>query len=126
MKFVMKPDPRHCKFAARIIACSKDAEDSCNQIMDVSDIIIRGLLMHANPHVFVFRQLIAEGLENADPELRVGHIAVLKEFALRAPDAFEQKSDVITAFLLNKVLLVEESSDPVSGLIPIWYLILNY
>lgn len=32
-------------------------------------------------------------------------MAVLAQFALRAPDAFEQKSDVVTSFLIKKVLM---------------------
>ena len=39
---------------------------------------------------------------------------MLRELAFRAPDAFEQKSDVITAFLLKKVLMTQSSSNAVS------------
>ncbi len=39
-----------------------------------------------------------------DDEKLVAHIAVLAQLALRAPDAFEQKSDVVTAFLVKEVL----------------------
>ena len=34
----------------------------------------------------------------------VAHIAVLAQLSLRVPDAFEQKSDVIMAFLVKHVL----------------------
>lgn len=55
-------------------------------------------------------QSIADGLADVDAEKLVAHIAVLAQLALRAPDAFEQKSDVVTAFLVKQVLT--SSTDP--------------
>lgn len=55
-------------------------------------------------------------MADASPELLVAHIAALAQFALLAPDAFESKSDVITEFLVKKLLMVPQLPDPVSGL----------
>jgi sister-chromatid-cohesion protein PDS5 len=62
---------------------------------------------------FVRAKSIAQGLPNADPELQAAHIAVLAQFASLAPDSFEQKSDVIMAFLLKQVLMTPMPSDTV-------------
>ncbi len=43
----------------------------------------------------------------------MGHIAVLAQLSLRAPDAFEQKSDVIMEFLVRQVLRSNEDEDMV-------------
>ena len=50
-------------------------------------------------------QDILEHLEEATPEQLVAHVAVLVQFARYQPDAFEQKSDTIMAFLLKEVLM---------------------
>lgn len=36
----------------------------------------------------------------------MAHVVVLAQFARFAPDAFEHKSDVLTAFLLKELLMV--------------------
>lgn len=36
MRFVMESHPRHAKFAARLIACMRNAEELCAQVVDVS------------------------------------------------------------------------------------------
>lgn len=61
-------------------------------------------------------QSIAGSLEDVDAEKLIAHIAVLAQLALRAPDAFEQKSDVVTAFLVKQVLTssAEPEDEPVS------------
>lgn len=61
-------------------------------------------------------QTIADALPEADSDHQAAHIAVLAQLALRSPDAFELKSDVITAFLLKKVLMTGNEADPVSVL----------
>ena len=43
----------------------------------------------------------------------VAHIAALAQLAKLAPDAFENKSDVIMAFLLKEVLMTHGTHDPV-------------
>ncbi|KAH9928578.1 armadillo-type protein [Amylocystis lapponica] len=89
MRYVMSPNARHAKFSARLISCLKNAEELCGQIVDA----------------------IAEGLPDADPELLVAHITVLQQLALRAPDAFERKSDVITTFLVKDLLMSPSDVD---------------
>ncbi|CCM05112.1 uncharacterized protein FIBRA_07319 [Fibroporia radiculosa] len=83
MRFVLQSNIRHAKFSARLLTCFKNAEELCGQVVDT----------------------IAEGLQEADPELVAAHVAVLAQLALKSPDAFEQKSDVIMAFLLKQVLM---------------------
>ncbi|OSD08806.1 hypothetical protein PYCCODRAFT_1380708 [Trametes coccinea BRFM310] len=82
MRFVMESNARHAKFAARLIARMRNADQLCEQMV----------------------ASIADNLGKVDPETLVAHIAVLAQLALRAPEAFEQKSDVITAFLVKQVL----------------------
>ncbi|KAH8116096.1 armadillo-type protein [Phellopilus nigrolimitatus] len=81
--------PRHAKFAARVIAFTKNKEDLCSEVV----------------------QFIADELPKADSDILVAHIAVLVEIVRFAPDAFEHKSDVIVAFLLKETLLRPGSSD---------------
>ncbi|KAF9818035.1 hypothetical protein IEO21_02996 [Rhodonia placenta] len=89
-RFVMSSHARHAKFAARIMTCMKDSEDLCVQVVET----------------------MADALPEAEPELLVAHVAVLAQLALRAPDAFEQRSDVITAFILKQILMKKtEPSD---------------
>ncbi|KAH9849574.1 armadillo-type protein [Lenzites betulinus] len=87
MRFVMDANPRHAKFAARLIAFSRNAEELCEQVVES----------------------ISDSLREVEGEKLVAHIAVLSQLALRAPDAFEQKSDVVTSFLVKHVL---KSSTP--------------
>ncbi|KAI0336697.1 hypothetical protein GY45DRAFT_1315302 [Cubamyces sp. BRFM 1775] len=89
MRFVMEPNARHAKFAARLIACMRNAEELCEQVIES----------------------ISDTLADVDPEKLVAHIAVLAQLALRAPDAFEQKSDVVTAFLVKQVLKSSSADD---------------
>ncbi|KAI0634818.1 armadillo-type protein [Trametes polyzona] len=89
MRFVMESNPRHAKFAARLIACMKNPEELCSQVVES----------------------IADSLDEVEPEQLVAHIAVLAQLALRAPDAFEQKSDVVTAFLVKQVLKSSPTDD---------------
>lgn len=58
-------------------------------------------------------QTLADSLPNADEDELVANLAALAEFASASPDAFEQKSDVITAFLLKQVLMVPSPQDEV-------------
>ncbi|PIL27726.1 hypothetical protein GSI_10879 [Ganoderma sinense ZZ0214-1] len=82
MRFVMDANPRHAKFASRLIVCMKNGEQLCTQVVES----------------------IADDLEEVDLDKLVAHIAVLAQLSLRAPDAFEQKSDVIMAYLVKQVL----------------------
>lgn len=52
-------------------------------------------------------------MEEVSPEKLVAHIAVLAQLSLRAPDAFEQKSDVIMEFLVKEVLRSDTEDEDV-------------
>ncbi|KZT68344.1 hypothetical protein DAEQUDRAFT_812146 [Daedalea quercina L-15889] len=83
MRFVMSSNLRHAKFAARILAECKDSIEMCVTVVES----------------------IADALPCANPDSLAAHMAVLAQLALRTPDAFEQKSDVVTSFLIKKVLM---------------------
>ncbi|KAH9932198.1 armadillo-type protein [Fomitopsis serialis] len=89
MKFVMSSNARHAKFAARILAHCKDSEEACGTVVES----------------------IADVLPEAEPDLLAAHIVVLAQLALKAPDAFEQKSDVVTSFLIKKVLMKSQDEN---------------
>ncbi|KAI8986667.1 armadillo-type protein [Trametes punicea] len=89
MRFVMESNARHAKFAARLIACMRNSEELCGEVVES----------------------IADGLADAGPEKLVAHIAVLAQLALRAPEAFEQKSDVVVAFLVKQVLISSSNDE---------------
>ncbi|KAJ7695426.1 cohesin-associated protein Pds5 [Mycena rosella] len=75
---------RQAKFAARFLAFSRQKATVCTEVVEV----------------------ICEALGTTSPELLVAHVAVLAQFARFTPDAFEHKSDVLTAFLLKELLMV--------------------
>ncbi|KAK0446041.1 armadillo-type protein [Desarmillaria tabescens] len=81
---------KQAKFAARILASCARQSETCTEVVES----------------------IADGLAEASPELLVAHIAALAQFALLAPDAFESKSDVITEFLVKKLLMIPQLPDP--------------
>ncbi|KII91267.1 hypothetical protein PLICRDRAFT_105332 [Plicaturopsis crispa FD-325 SS-3] len=83
-RYALGPNPRHSKFAARLLSFSKNREELCNDTV----------------------RIITDALPNASPEVLAAHITVLAQFARLAPDSFEQKSDVIMAFLLKQILMV--------------------
>ncbi|TCD68846.1 hypothetical protein EIP91_009560 [Steccherinum ochraceum] len=90
MRFVLESNYRHAKFAARLLARSKDSISNCTEVVES----------------------IADSLPTADSELLAAHTAVLAQLALRSPEAFEVNSDVIIAFLLKKVLMNGNEASP--------------
>lgn len=62
-------------------------------------------------------QTISDELRSVRDDLLVAHITVLAQFARVAPEAFEEKSDVIMAFLMKKVLLGPAPVDMVSEIL---------
>ena len=59
-------------------------------------------------------------MDEIDLDKLVAHIAVLAQLSLRAPDAFEQKSDVIMAYLVKQVLRsVPDVDEDMVGTLPI-------
>ncbi|KAG6901443.1 hypothetical protein C0995_011956 [Termitomyces sp. Mi166 len=95
-RFVLQSNPRMAKFAARIIAVSSDTETTTALV-----------------------ESVVEELPNCEPDKLAAPIAALAQIARFAPAAFEHKSDVITTFLLKKVLMVPTPPDPVRLLITI-------
>ncbi|KAJ7637138.1 armadillo-type protein [Roridomyces roridus] len=75
---------RQAKFAARFLAFSKEKAVVCAEVVDT----------------------IADALGTTAPEILVAHVAVLGQFARFAPDAFEQRSDILMTFLVKKLLMV--------------------
>ncbi|KAH0581979.1 hypothetical protein H2248_011642 [Termitomyces sp. 'cryptogamus'] len=88
-RFALQSNPRLAKFAARIIAVSSDAEASTALV-----------------------ESVVEELPKYEPDKVTAHIAALAQVTRFAPAAFEHKSDVITTFLLKKVLMVPTPPDP--------------
>ncbi|KAF9457542.1 armadillo-type protein [Collybia nuda] len=88
-RLALQSNYRYAKFAARALAFSKNKDEVCAEMVES----------------------IVEGMTDCSPELLVGHIAVLAQFAKYIPDAFEHRSDVIMAFLLKKVLMVPSLPD---------------
>ncbi|KAG6907699.1 hypothetical protein DXG01_007755 [Tephrocybe rancida] len=88
-RLALQPNSRMAKFAARIIAVSGDP-DACTRLVES----------------------VVEELPECAPEKLVAHMAALAQVARFAPAAFEQKSDVITSFLLKKILMVPTPPDP--------------
>ncbi|THH15253.1 hypothetical protein EW146_g5196 [Bondarzewia mesenterica] len=90
MRYVLQSDSRHAKFSARLLAKLRNSEEVCADIVNT----------------------ISEQLPMVAAEKRVAHLTVLKELALIAPDAFEQRSEDIMAFLIKKVLMSPSPPDP--------------
>ncbi|KAI0047729.1 cohesin-associated protein Pds5 [Auriscalpium vulgare] len=90
MRFVLDSNPRQAKFSARLLAKSKNAEDTCTDVVNT----------------------ISDDLPGVDPDKLVAHIAVLAEFAQSAPEAFELKSEDVVAFLIKGVLMKPIPPDP--------------
>ncbi|KDQ60158.1 hypothetical protein JAAARDRAFT_711869 [Jaapia argillacea MUCL 33604] len=84
MRFVLQSNRRHAKFAARLLTFCKDHDQLCEDVINN----------------------IADNLAEADEETLVAHVTVLAELARFAPDAFEQRSDVVMAFVLKQVIMV--------------------
>ncbi|EIW77089.1 cohesin-associated protein Pds5 [Coniophora puteana RWD-64-598 SS2] len=82
---VLGPNARHAKFAARYLAYCKDREEMAIEVIEK----------------------IADELEDVDDEHLVAHLAVLAQFARLSQEVFAHRSEVVTTFLLKKVLMVE-------------------
>ncbi|KAJ3999568.1 armadillo-type protein [Lentinula boryana] len=83
-KHALGSNHRHSKFAARTFAFCEQKDNICGAVVES----------------------IADSLNEASEDQLVAHLVSLGQFARFVPDAFEQKSDVITAFLLRKLLMV--------------------
>ncbi|KAH8102266.1 armadillo-type protein [Cristinia sonorae] len=90
VRYVMESNHRRAKFAARLLTLLKDSDRLCSDVVET----------------------IADSLSTDDEDLLAARTAVLAQIALRAPDAFELKSDVVTAFLLKKVIMSGNEASP--------------
>src|ERR1700736_959973 len=63
MRYVLDSNPRHAKFAARLLAFSKNREKTCNEVIEV---IVSRIELDASTEVF--SQSIADRLSDANPE----------------------------------------------------------
>ncbi len=119
LRLAMGANPRHAKFAARLLSCSKNASD-CMGLVEVCHRY--GLLFCPSSVCSTcISQAVVEDLPNSSDEARVARITVLAQLAKLVPDAFESRSDVITAFLLKHVLMVPISPNEVYfATLPVW------
>ncbi|KAA1473006.1 cohesin-associated protein Pds5 [Dentipellis sp. KUC8613] len=91
LRFALDSDARHSKFAARLLARSKDSAKQC---------------AHA------IADTLPEMDLDSEDETLVAHLAVLREFASAAPDAFEKRSQDIMSFVVKNVLMQPVTLDP--------------
>ncbi|KDQ22406.1 hypothetical protein PLEOSDRAFT_171792 [Pleurotus ostreatus PC15] len=76
--------PRHAKFAARLLAFSKDRAANCSQVLDT----------------------ITNELEDASDDVLLARMSVLAQFARFASETFDRHSEQITTFVLQNILMV--------------------
>ncbi|KAF9482670.1 hypothetical protein BDN70DRAFT_399452 [Pholiota conissans] len=90
MNLAMGEDWRQAKFAARYLAFCKSKATSCSTLVES----------------------IADAIAETDSELPASYVAALAQLARFAPDAFEQKSDVIMPYLIKRIIMVPSPVDP--------------
>ncbi|KAF8634850.1 hypothetical protein AX17_004098 [Amanita inopinata Kibby_2008] len=90
IRYALQSLPRQAKFAARLLAFSKNKEEACSEVVEK----------------------ISDSLSEEDSAALVARVAALSQLARHAPDAFEQKSDVIMSFLLKNILMVPIVASP--------------
>ncbi|KAF7430453.1 hypothetical protein PC9H_006160 [Pleurotus ostreatus] len=83
-RFATGEHPRHAKFAARLLAFSKDRAANCSQVLDT----------------------ITNELEDASDDVLLARMSVLAQFARFASETFDRHSEQITAFVLQNILMV--------------------
>ncbi|KAJ3791729.1 hypothetical protein GGU11DRAFT_826083 [Lentinula aff. detonsa] len=88
-KHALGSNHRHSKFAARTFAFCKQKDNICSAVVES----------------------IADSLNEASEDQLVAHLVSLGQFACFVLDAFKQKSDVITVFLLRKLLMDNVKDD---------------
>ncbi|KAI0689173.1 armadillo-type protein [Cytidiella melzeri] len=88
-RFTRESSYRHAKFAARLLACTKNHEEICARVVE----------------------FIADSLSTEDSEQLTTDLSVLAQLVIKSPDAFERKSDVIMKFLLKQVIMAESVLD---------------
>jgi len=53
-------------------------------------------------------------MEEQQSDLPIAHVAALSQMARFAPDAFEQKSDVVMTYLVKRIIMIPSPVDAVS------------
>ncbi|KAF5318692.1 hypothetical protein D9619_010650 [Psilocybe cf. subviscida] len=89
VKLALGDDWRQAKFASRYLSFAKGKDTFCAEVVES----------------------IASSMEEEDAVTNVANIAALGQLARFAPDAFEQKSDVIMAYIVNRILMVPTPVD---------------
>ncbi|KAF8156995.1 armadillo-type protein [Crassisporium funariophilum] len=90
VRYATDSEWRQAKFAARYLAFSKNREGLCSQVIEV----------------------ISKAMSDKAAALPVSHVAALVQLARFAPDAFEQRSDVIMTYLIKRILMVPSLIPP--------------
>jgi hypothetical protein len=96
-----------CRPSSRLLAQPREEMRRCRRCQSFFTISVSRIL------IALGCQGIADALPTTNPETLAAHVAVLAQFALVAPDAFQSRSDAIMAFLLKKVLMVSTPPEPV-------------
>ncbi|KAF9559464.1 hypothetical protein CPC08DRAFT_763333 [Agrocybe pediades] len=98
MKFALGSDWRRAKFAARYLAFSKNKDLLCAEVIESI--------------ATAMEEDSADKKKKQPPSISVAHVAALVQLARFAPDAFEQKSDVIMTYLVKRVLMIPSPVNP--------------
>ncbi|CAE6417041.1 unnamed protein product [Rhizoctonia solani] len=83
VKIALSDVPKQAKFALRVLSHCKDGAHLCAKVVNT----------------------IAPALPSAKGDTLVAHIAALAEAAKSCPEAFEDKSNVITTYLVQELLM---------------------
>ncbi|CAE6540975.1 unnamed protein product [Rhizoctonia solani] len=83
VKIALSDVPKQAKFALRVLSHCKDGAHLCAKVINT----------------------IAPALPGAEGDTLVAHIAALAEAAKSCPEAFEDKSNVITTYLVQELLM---------------------
>ncbi|KAJ7348654.1 hypothetical protein DFH08DRAFT_960035 [Mycena albidolilacea] len=89
-RIALKRSHRQAKFAARLLAFSKNKATVCMEVVDP----------------VLCAQTMSDALGTDAPEALVAQIAVLAQFVQFAPDAFKHRNDVFTEVLVKDLLMV--------------------
>lgn len=92
-RLAMEGTPKQAKYAARVLAYSKEADDRCLKLVEVSHPL----------QIMADEQEIVSELSITNEQL-VAHLSALSELALSCPGAFGDHSDRIIDFVTKKVL----------------------
>ncbi|KAJ8473024.1 hypothetical protein ONZ45_g16446 [Pleurotus djamor] len=89
-RYALGDNRRHAKFAARLLAFTKDKDSTCATVIES----------------------VVSGLDEATDDTLVARLAVLVQFARYAPESFERHSEVITTSVLQGLLMIPTPATP--------------